>query len=149
MGSCDCGVAPRRGAAGVVAYGTPVVGAVHDDANGSPDDGGDGSDDADGHTYNGRDCRSDDAANADGCARSLSDADDGKRNGHSSGRNARDRWVWNASSLCNAHGGKRIRHSGDASRALSDVIMWTRAYAIGVLGTNGVSVRGYSSYGAA
>merc|ERR1712032_1440197 len=65
------------------------------------------------HTYNGRNCRSDDAANADGRARSLSDADDGKRNGNSSGSNARDRWVWNASSLCNARGGKRVRHSVD------------------------------------
>merc|ERR1712032_1672019 len=85
-----------------------------------------------GHTYNGRDRCSDDAADADGRARSFSDADDGKRNGHPSCSNARDRWVWNASSLWNARGGKRIRHSGDASRALSDVIMWTRAYAIGV-----------------
>merc|ERR1712060_85763 len=123
--ACSCGVAHRRGGAGVVAHGTPIVGAVHDDADGSADDGGDGSDGANGHTYNGRDCRSDDAANADGRARSFSDADDGKRNGRPSCSNARDRWIWNTSSLCNAHGGKRIRHSGDASRALSDVIMWT------------------------
>merc|ERR1712032_394304 len=39
--------------------------------------------------------------------------DDGKRNGNSSGSNARDRWVWNASSLCNARGGKRVRHTVD------------------------------------
>merc|ERR1712007_59216 len=120
-------VAHCRGAAGVVAYGTPAAGAVHDDADGSADDGGDGSDGANSHTYNGRDCRSDDAANADGRTRSLSDADDGKRNGNSSGSNARDRWVWNASSLCNARGGKRVRHTVDASCALSDVIMWTSA----------------------
>merc|ERR1712032_1014728 len=122
---CACGVAPFRGAAGVVAYGTSVVGAVRDDADGSTDDGGDGSDGANSHTYNGRDCRSDDAANADGRARSFSDADDGKRNGNSSGSNARDRWVWNASSLRNARGGKRVRHTVGASCALSDVIMWT------------------------
>merc|ERR1712032_1241923 len=63
--------------------------------DGSFDDGGDGSDGANGHTYNGRDCRSDDAANADGRARSF----------------------------CNARGGRRVRHSVDANRALSDVIM--------------------------
>merc|ERR1712032_542727 len=98
------GVARRRGAARVVAHGTPAVGAVRDDTDGRTDNGRDGSDGANGHTYNGRDCCSDDAADncrkclpddADSCAYSsfgdasdadgrtcsLSDADDGKRYG--------------------------------------------------------------------
>merc|ERR1740122_498212 len=76
--SCACGVARCRGAARVVAYGTPVVGAIHDDADGSTDDGGD---------------------DADGRTRSFSDADDGQRSGCSSfpsDSNARDRWVRSA-----------------------------------------------------
>merc|ERR1712032_423374 len=112
--SCACGVARRRGAAGVVAYGTPAVGAVRDDADGRTDHGGDGSDGANRNTHDGRDSRSDDAAHDDGkcrpddassCAYSslrdasdaVDDADDGKRNdcsGQPGDSNARDRWVW-------------------------------------------------------
>merc|ERR1712032_610724 len=117
------GVARRRGAARVVAHGTPAVGAVCDDADGRTDNGRDGSDGANGHTYNGRDCCSDDAAydgrkglpddadscayssfgdasDADGRTRSLSDADDGKRYGRSGfpiNSDARHQWVRNAS----------------------------------------------------
>merc|ERR1712183_566195 len=121
--SCARGVARHGGAAGVVAYGTPLVGAVRDDADGCTDDGGDGPDGTNRNTHNGRNCRPDDAAHDDGkwrpddadsCACSVlgdasdadgrthnfSDADDGQRNGCSSlpsDSNARDRWVRNAS----------------------------------------------------
>merc|ERR1712032_625797 len=121
--SCACGVAHRRGAAGVVAHGTSAVGAVHGDADGRTDNGRDGSDGANGHTYNGRDCCSDDAADngrkclpddadswayssfgdasdADGRTRNLSDADDGKRydpSGFPVDSNARSQRVRNAS----------------------------------------------------
>merc|ERR1712013_795461 len=101
-------IARGRGAARVVAHGTPAVGAVRDDA--------------DGRTYNGRDCCSDDAADdgrkclpddadswayssfgdasdADGRTSNLSDADDGKRHGPSGfpvDSNARNQRVRNA-----------------------------------------------------
>merc|ERR1711976_788213 len=115
--SCARGVARRRGAAGVVTYGTSIVGAVRYDAYGRTNDGGDGSDGTNRNTHNGRNCRSDDAAHDDGkcrpddansCADSslgdasgaVNDADDGKRNdcsGQPGDSNARYRWVWNAS----------------------------------------------------
>merc|ERR1712206_20715 len=125
--SCARGVARRRGAAGVVANGTPAVGAVRDDADGRTNDGGDGSDGTNRNTHNGRNCRPDDAAHndgnyrpddadsgahsvfgdagdADGRTRSFSDADDGQRDGRSSlpcDSHARDRWVRNASVVVN------------------------------------------------
>merc|ERR1712037_556305 len=125
--SCARGVARRRGAAGVVANGTPAVGSVRDDADGRTDDGGDGSDGTNRNTHNGRNCRADDAAHDDGncrpddadsCAcgvfgdagdangrtRSFSDADDGQRDGRSSlpcDSHARYRWVRNASVVAN------------------------------------------------
>merc|ERR1712032_826342 len=105
------GVARRRGAARVVAHGTPAVGAVCDDADGRTDNGRDGSDGANGHTDDGRKCLPDDAdscayssfgdaSDADGRTRSLSDADDGKRYGGSGfpiDSDARHQWVRNAS----------------------------------------------------
>merc|ERR1712066_456413 len=158
--SCACGVARRRGAAGVVAYGTPVVGAVRDDADGRTDDGGDGPDGTNRNTHNGRNCRPDDAAHddgkcrpddadscacsvlgdasdADGRTRSFSDADDGQRNGCSSlpsYSNAGDRWVRNTSVVVD-HAMMRIT-GGFPTRS-----------AIGVSGIGGVfcQARGQSS----
>merc|ERR1712032_1395213 len=100
------GVARCRGAAGIVAYGTPVVGAVRDDADGGTDDGGDGPDGTNSNTHDDGNCRPDDAAScacsvlgdasdADGRTHNFSGADDGQRNGCSSlpsDSNARDRW---------------------------------------------------------
>merc|ERR1712032_1345095 len=129
------GVAHRRRAARVVAYGTPAVGAVRDDADGRTDNGRDGSDGANGHTYNCRDCCSDDAADdgrkclpddadswayssfgdasdADGRTSNLSDADDGKRYGSSGfpvDSNARNQRVRNASVVGHRHVMMRTR----------------------------------------
>merc|ERR1739838_937829 len=111
-----CITARRRGTAGVVAYGTPADGAIHDDANGCTDDGGDGSDDA---THNDGNCRSDDAGDADGRAHSFSDADDGKRNGcsdHANDSDAGDWWFWNASVASN--GWRRLRNASAARDVL-------------------------------
>jgi len=58
---CTCGTAHSRGARRVAAYGTPIVGAVPDDADGRTDDGRDGADGADCHAHDGRDCCPDDA----------------------------------------------------------------------------------------
>merc|ERR1712206_51356 len=113
--SCARGVARRRGAAGVVAYGTSAVGAVRGDADGRTNDGGDGSDGTNRNTHNGGNCRPDDAdsgahsvfgdaGDADRRTRSFSDADDGQRDGRSSfpcDSHARDRWVRNASVVVN------------------------------------------------
>merc|ERR1719464_612929 len=137
-----CIAARHRGTAGVAAYGTPSVGAIPDYAGGCTDDGGDGSDGANCDAHNGRDCRSDDAAHnageccpddadicahsnfgyasdADGRARSFSDAHDGKCNdcsGHPSDSDAGDRWVWNASVASN--GWRRLRNASAARNPL-------------------------------
>merc|ERR1740129_821521 len=102
--SLACGTARRRGTAGVVAYGTPADGAIHDDANGCTDDGGDGSDGAHGDAHNGRDCRSDDATHNDGNCRSDDDS------------HAGDWWVRNASVASN--GWRRLRDASAAQAVL-------------------------------
>merc|ERR1739838_1291063 len=112
-----CITARRRGTAGVVAYGTPADGAIHDDANGCTDDGGDGSDGAHGDAHNGRDCRSDDATHNDGNCRS----DDGSTRsfGHANDGSASDagvRRVWNASVASN--GWRRLRNASAARNPL-------------------------------
>merc|ERR1739838_1124422 len=97
-----CIAARRRGTAGVAAYGTPSVGAIPDYAGGCTDDGGDGSDGAncDAHSNFGY------ASDADGRARSFSDAHDGRCN----------EWVWNASVASN--GWRRLRNASAARNPL-------------------------------
>merc|ERR1719464_1501338 len=76
-----------RGAAGVVAYGTPADGAVSDDADGRTINGRDRSDDTNSHPHDGRDCCPDDG----GCTYSnAGDADGRTRNGWRRLRNASD-----------------------------------------------------------
>merc|ERR1712056_85688 len=125
-----CSAAHRRGTAGVAAYGTPSVGAIPDYAGGCTDDGGDGSDGANCAAHNAGECCPDDAdicahsnfsdaSDADGRARSFSDAHDGRCNdcpGQPSDSDAGDRWVWNASVASN--GWRRLRNASDARSPL-------------------------------
>merc|ERR1712232_465460 len=115
-----CSGARRRGAGGVVAYGTPAHGAVRHDADGSTDDG--------------RNCRPDDAdscacsvfgyaSDADGRTHSFSDADGG--------------WVRNPNAVVDH---VMMRTRGRFARRA------TRS-AIGVSGTRGVFGDGIKSCG--
>merc|ERR1712032_276855 len=94
--SSSCCITGCRGAAGVVAHRTPAFRAI--------------SDDPDGRTHNGRDCRPN---GADSCAHSnVGDASDA--NGSDS--DASGRWDWSADVADN--GWWRLRNAGNALNSL-------------------------------